>query len=295
MNPIVKQYSDLVGKSLPKPPYPVISTGVCGFMVLTWLATFFNNNIINNWSFSPNCLLNNFETYRFNTFPLVHLNFLHLFFNLITLYYPLSEFEKSHGSLHTAIILNTLGAVTAIAYTITSYILVYLNLSDENILNISILGSSGWVFTFLTVHCCYRSINQSLILINHFNINIPTLYLPLIYLLVSSILIPNSSFIGHLISIVLGVLIFKKVVSLITIPPFNILDKIDNLKIFKNAIEIIFPSEIFVWTSESSVKSSRYSNSNFVTSELPLHHQQIDQQIPTPSFEGTGDKLGSNL
>lgn len=298
---IMLKYTDMIMSKLPQPPFAVISTGVCGFMVLTYIFSIFNSQLTINWSLSPNSLIQDFDTIRLNTFPLVHISFLHLFFNLIVLYYPLSEFEITHGSLHTAIILNTLGAVTGIAYTITSYILVKLKLSDESILNTFILGSSGWAFTFLTVNSCYKSINHPATrLFNSFNI--PTILVPLFYLVFSMILLPNSSFLGHLISVILGILIFKNIFSLITIPPFQILDKIESLEIFKYSIKSIFPPEYFIWTWENEVKSSRYLESEFHGIGLPLHHGNLPNTsnteattAPVPQFEGQGDKLGTNL
>lgn len=260
-------------------------------MVLTYLFSFFNPSLIESWSFAPNNIILNYDPSSLNTFPLIHISIFHLFFNLIVLYYPLSEFEASHGSLHTAIILNTLGAVTGIAYTIINFIFVYLNLADATILDSHILGSSGWVFTFLTVDSCYKSINYPTT--NLYNsYNIPTIFIPLFYLVISTILIPSSSFLGHLISIICGFLIFKNIFSLITIPPFNILDKIEALQIFKTAIDSIFPSTYFLWTWEHEVKSSRYNDSHLNNFGLPVHHASGE---PDQVFNSHGEKLGTSL
>lgn len=285
---LISRYHSLVFSKLPSPPLPVITTGVCGFMVLTYIFSIFNGSLLKNWSLSVNSLIVDHKTSVLNTYPLVHISFIHLFFNLIVLYTVLSEFEITHGSLHTAITLNTLGAVTGIAYSITILIFKYLNLTTDSSLESHILGSSGWVFAFLTVHSCYKSIKYpSTNIYNSYNV--PTIFIPLFYLIVSSILVPNSSFLGHLISIILGFLIYLNIFSLLTIPPFKILDKIENLTIFKNSIENIFPSDYFTWTFESEVKNSRYQESNFKNISLPMHHE--NSNIPTSG----GEKLGTNL
>jgi membrane associated rhomboid family serine protease len=302
---IVQQYVSLIKHHLPSPPLAVISTGVSGFIILSYIFSWFNADLIPNWAVSPVLLAENHELHRLNTYPLVHTSFLHMFFNLLMIYYPLSEFEVSHGSLHTAIVINTLGAVTGIAYTITTYILTYIGLENKEILSTYILGSSGWIFTFITVSSCHKSLNHPTTKV--FNVyNVPTLLVPLIYLVISELFVPSSSFLGHLISIILGILIFKNIFSLITIPPFQILDKIESLDIFKSSIESIFPSNLFIWTWEQEVKSSRYQDSEFNGIGLPLHHEQVvaTNNIPdntdnnsnnTLAFQGDGEKLGSNL
>ena len=39
--------------------------------------------------------------YRLNTFPLIHMGFLHMFFNTICLVPLLERFEAEHGTLNT--------------------------------------------------------------------------------------------------------------------------------------------------------------------------------------------------
>lgn len=306
---IYSRYLTLLASKLPAPPLAVISTGVCGFMCITYIFSLFNPQLTQNWALSPNSLIVEYKGHLLNTYPLVHESLLHLLFNVIILHHMLSEFEVIHGSLHTAIILNTLGAVTGIAYTITEYILVRLGLADKTILDTFILGSSGWVFAFITVHSCLKSINCPTTNI-YSSYNIPTIFVPLFYLVLSAILVPNSSFLGHLISIILGLLIFKNIFSKITIPPFQILDRIESLSIFRWAIENIFPSDYFIWTWENEVKNSRYQECDFHSISLPLHHGNVANSIipaadssstpvsvdaGVPHYEGPGEKLGSNL
>lgn len=265
-------------------PLPVISTGVTCFMILTYISSIFSPNIISNWSLSPNSLLNG-NTTSLTTFPLIHVNFLHLLSNIIVLYHPLSQFENSHGSLHTALLLNTLGAITGIAFTIISLILNYIGIESDDSLNVSILGSSGWAFTFLTINCCYNSINNPYTTIYNTHYNVPTIFLPLIYLIISFILVPSSSFLGHFVSIILGVLIFKNYIAFLAIPPFNLLGKIENLNIFKYSIESIFPIELFKWTWENDVKEIRYQLTDF-NNPNPI--------LPTHNEQNSGEKLGTN-
>ncbi|KGK40746.1 hypothetical protein CAS74_004913 [Pichia kudriavzevii] len=277
----------------PRPPLAVISTGVIGFFWLTYLFSWINPSLLSSWAFSPNKLVQHYDPSTFTTYPLIHSGFFHVLFNSMALYYPLSEYEVSHGSLHTALVINTLGAILAITITVISIILVHLGLESPDCMDNLYLGSSGWVFTFITVSCCHRSINDPYtVLFNHYNV--PTVFIPLVYLLLSAFLFPSSSFIGHLVSIILGFLIFKKIIALLTIPPFQILNKIESLSVFHNAIEAIFPKDIFVWTWENEVLSSRYTVSDFSTPlGLPLHHGNVDATTQPP-FKGPGEKLGSS-
>lgn len=260
----VQVYLQHLHPHLPQLPVPVITTGICLFLVLAYIFSHINTELLQSWALSPT-LLFQFELPRLNTYPLVHSSFLHLFFNLIVLYYPLAEFELSHGSLHTALVVNTLGAVTGIAYSITTFILVQLHLTNSDSMDTLILGSSGFVFTFLTVSCLKKS--QSTPESQLFTYKFPTVLIPLIYLVVSALLVPNSSFLGHLISIIIGFIIHYGIFALITIPPFQILQKIESLPIFKNVVEIVFPSEYFIWIWEHDVVDVRYKN---ISNYLPL-------------------------
>lgn len=268
-------YLQHVVPMLPQPPYPVITTGIVLFLIFAYFFSHINTSLLQSWALSPNLLFAK-ELHRLNTYPLVHANFLHLFFNLIVLYSPLAEFEVSHGSLHTAIVVNTLGAVTAIAYSITTYILIQLSLESKLALDTLILGSSGFVFAFLTVSSCKKS--QSYPNTQIFAYSIPTVLIPLIYLVISAVLVPNSSFLGHLISIIIGILIHNGIFALITIPPFQILNKIESLQLFKSAIESIFPHEYFIWTWESDVADTRYKD-NII--QLPIYEE--GQRVGTAS------------
>lgn len=272
---VARVYMGHISPLLPQPPVPVITTGINLFLILAYLFSHINPSLLEAWALSPNQLINK-EFPRLNTYPLVHSNFLHLFFNLLVLYTPLADFEIHHGSLHTAIVVNTLGAVTGIAYTITTYILVKLNLEAPQALATMILGSSGFAFAFLTVSCCKKSQSQPNIQL--FAYTIPTLFIPLVYLVTSALIMPNSSFLGHLISIIIGLLIFHGIFALITIPPFKILQKIESIPLFSYAIDSIFPQEYFVWTWEHSVVDSRYKGD---TIQLPLHEE--GQRVGTGS------------
>lgn len=260
---------------LPQPPYPVITSGIILFLIFAYIFSHINTSLLHSWALSPNLLFAR-ELHRLNTYPLVHANFLHLFFNLIVLYTPLAEFEITHGSLHTAIVVNTLGAVTGIAYSITTYILIQLKLESIDALDKMILGSSGFVFAFLTVLSCKKSQIQPNTQI--FAYSIPTVFIPLVYLVISAILVPNSSFLGHLISIIIGVLIHHGIFALITIPPFQILHKIESISLFKSAIDSIFPHEYFIWTWEADVADNRY-NENVI--HLPIYEE--GQRVGTNS------------
>ena len=297
----MRQHLQQVLDIIPR-PLPVISSGVCGFLVLAYLASLFNPALLENWALSATTLAE-FQTHRLNTYPLIHTSLLHLLSNLFVLYVPLASFEVTHGSLHTAVLLNTLGAITGIAYTITTHILVYLGIDTPDVLDTYILGSSGWAFSFVTIHALTTSIRTPMtkFAIASSPYSIPTVFIPIIYLIISWVIVPNSSFLGHFISIICGFLVFKNLIAVLAIPPFRIFQRIESLKIFKWGVGILFPSEYFVWTWESEVASSRYQVTDFNAGPdasaglvLPTHHAASPAPTPVPSFQGGGDKLGSS-
>lgn len=297
----MRQHLQQVLDMIPR-PLPVISTGVCGFLVLAYLASLFNPALLENWALSATTLAE-FQMHRLNTYPLIHTSLLHLLSNLLVLYVPLASFEVTHGSLHTAVLLNTLGAITGIAYTITTHILVYLGIDTPDVLDTYILGSSGWAFSFVTIHALTTSIRTPMtkFAIASSPYSIPTVFIPIIYLIISWVIVPNSSFLGHFISIICGFLVFKNLIAVLAIPPFRIFQRIESLKIFKWGVGILFPSEYFVWTWESEVASSRYQVTDFNAGPdasaglvLPTHHAASPAPTPVPSFQGGGDKLGSS-
>ncbi|KAG9229853.1 hypothetical protein BJ875DRAFT_473790 [Amylocarpus encephaloides] len=133
--------------------------------------------------------------YRTNTFPLVHNGIFHTFLNLFALTPLLERFEAEHGTLTTlALFAGPLSTIPALLYTFVERGLLHMNTA--------ILGSSIWVFTLLAVEAvkAYRS-NPSFQI---GTVKVPTWTTPLVVVVFTSVLVPNTSFLGHLCGLAFG-------------------------------------------------------------------------------------------
>lgn len=133
--------------------------------------------------------------YRTNTFPLIHAGFVHALLNIISLTPLLERFEAEHGTLTTtALFLGPLSTIPALLYTFVERGILHMNTA--------VVGASIWVFTLLAIEAMktYRS--------NPFfelaGTKIPTWVTPLGAVLVVWILIPNTSFLGHICGLAFG-------------------------------------------------------------------------------------------
>ncbi|OWB60836.1 hypothetical protein B5S29_g1719 [[Candida] boidinii] len=276
--------------------FPALSAGLVVFLTLVYIYSSTHPEIIEKYSLAPSDLLS-FKLNNLSTYPLFHENFFHLLFNVVSLYKPLSQYERFNGTVHTGIVLNTLAALTGVAYSLIGFIFYP---------NIKILGSSGWCFAFFAFYSYYESFHKPSIKISS-NIEIPTTLTPFIILIIMGFLVPNSSFIGHLISIFFGFLLASGPIEKITEPPFEIVQKIETY--LAPLIDLI-PSDYILFVKESEIISKRHSRienlakngggSNVnVGTELPLFNtnstkssNSIEKQ-PQPSFKGEGVVLGS--
>ncbi|KAI9773457.1 MAG: putative rhomboid protease [Geoglossum simile] len=135
--------------------------------------------------------------YRLNTYPLIHVNFLHAFFNCLALAPLLERFEAEFGSLMTlAMFAGPLSTLPAGLYLLCEG-LVFRG-------NTPVMGASVWVFTLVAIEAIktYRS-NPFFSLGTY---KIPTWTTPIIMAVFTAFLIPNTSLLGHLCAVVIGYL-----------------------------------------------------------------------------------------
>ncbi|KAL8943280.1 MAG: hypothetical protein Q9216_001191 [Gyalolechia sp. 2 TL-2023] len=126
--------------------------------------------------------------YRLNTYPLIHRGFFHALFNTFALVPLLERFEAEHGTLLTgAMFAGPLSTLPAAGYL----------LFERGILgrNTALLGAR--ISTY----------------------QIPTWTTPLVILLFTTALIPNTSFFGHLLSVGVGYACYLKILA----PPEKVL------------------------------------------------------------------------
>lgn len=133
--------------------------------------------------------------YRLNTYPLIHRGFFHALFNTLALVPLLERFEAEHGTLLTgAMFAGPLSTLPAAGYL----------LFERGILgrNTALLGASIWVFVLLGVEGIKTFKSNPYLTISTYQI--PTWTTPLVILLFTTALIPNTSFFGHLFSVGVG-------------------------------------------------------------------------------------------
>ncbi|KAL3480643.1 Gaa1-like protein [Aspergillus californicus] len=151
--------------------------------------------------------------YRLNTYPVIHTGFFHAFVNLLALTPLLERFEAEHGTL-TAIALFT-GPLSTLPAGI--YLLI-----EKFILhgNTSVVGSSVWVFLLFSSEAIRTFKSNPYFSLGNFKI--PTWTSPLVVCVVVWMLVSNTSFLGHLCSILVGYLLGLGYLK-VFVPPEKIL------------------------------------------------------------------------
>jgi len=175
---------------------PLFTRLILFVIFASWIASFLWN-LQAIFALTPNEIKIPTALHRTQTYTLVHAGFLHALLNAIALTPLLERFEAEHGTITSAaVLLGPLSQIPAAIYVII----------ERGILgrNTPVIGSSIWVFLFLAVEAMktYRT-NP------HFQlgtIQIPTWITPLVLVLFTSFLIPNTSFLGHLCGLGVGYL-----------------------------------------------------------------------------------------
>lgn len=174
---------------------PLFTRLVLFLILLFWILEFQTAWDIAKWGALVPLEVNLGTMYRLNTYPLIHLGFLHALFNTLALAPLLERFEADHGTLLTAaMFVGPLSTLPAAAYL----------LIERGLLrgNTAVMGASVWVFVLLGAEGIkafranpYFAIGTS---------RIPTWTTPLLALIFVAALVPNTSFLGHLCSLGIG-------------------------------------------------------------------------------------------
>ncbi|KAI1412697.1 hypothetical protein F5Y13DRAFT_162510 [Hypoxylon sp. FL1857] len=176
---------------------PLFTRAMILVMTAFWLAGLQSAWDVRQWgALIPNEL--GFTTmYRINTFPLIHINFFHALFNILSLTPLLERFENEFGTLTSlALFFGPLTTIPAVIYIfIEKFILRG---------NTAVMGASIWVFLLLGVEAIRTfKTNPYLVIGTH---HVPTWTTPLVLVLVIEALIPSTSFVGHLCGVGTGYL-----------------------------------------------------------------------------------------
>lgn len=273
-----------------------------------YIYSIFDPSIEHTLGLYPDSILEPSAWYRMITYPLVHAGFLHIFFNVISMWAPLCDFERSNGTLHTMVVLLLLSIVCGVSYCVLGLFLFR---------HTFVLGASGLIFSLIAYFSYVNSLQyQSVDLFGRFEV--PTVSVPFIFLALVFVMVPNSSFIGHLLGILAGFALAKGFFSAVL---NRASDPIENVESSTNVLDSLPPS--IKWIKESEVKDSRFQEDEISATLLgrseqesqpeptqrpvprpaqPPAQQQQQQQQQQPAnhaakpdaFKGEGHVLGSN-
>lgn len=249
---------------------PALSVGICIFSVLFNLFLSKDSKTLVLYPGTP--LKLDLNTVSFYIFP--HVNWIHLFVNLISLFPLLSVFERENGTIHTGITLNLLAVVTAIAYCIPGLLLY----PEEGV-----AGLLAIFFSFLTYFCQKeRAVTPVIFLfkIARHEVSVPTEYFQFVNLFVIAILIPSTSFFGHLAGIGAGYLLAFDYLRVLY-PPLRIVQLIE-VKL-SGLILLINQIVNFILEEDALVKRGNgYSpilSTDLEASEEPQLYQPFERRV----------------
>ncbi|KAI9790842.1 MAG: putative rhomboid protease [Piccolia ochrophora] len=175
---------------------PLFTRVILFLILVLWVVGFQSLWNVEQWGALIPQEVNLKSLYRLNTYPVIHVNLIHVVFNLIALAPLLERFEAEHGTLVSlALFTGPLSTAPAALYL----------LAERGIWrgNNAILGSSTWVFELLTIEMMKTYKTHPSFTVGPYKI--PTWSTPIIGTLLVSFLIPNTSLLGHLCGVAIGI------------------------------------------------------------------------------------------
>ncbi|KAF2242152.1 hypothetical protein BU26DRAFT_524780 [Trematosphaeria pertusa] len=137
------------------------------------------------------------QMHRLNLFPVMHLNFLHMLFDVFALTPLLERFEAEFGTIVTlSLFTGPFGLLPGGLYLLLEKVVLRSNTT--------VMGSSVWVFLLLSAEAMKTHKTNPNFSIGPYKI--PTWCTPLLLILLTSFLIPRVSLIGHLCGAAIGYL-----------------------------------------------------------------------------------------
>lgn len=199
-----------------------LTTGLLIFLTFLFGISQLYEDFKNYFVLTPNSLFD-VDLGKLSLYPLMHLSYLHLVFNALAIVGPLNNFESSHGTIHTGVVLNLSAVIAGIIYCVVSRLLS---------LETGVAGASGWVFTFITYLCVKESQLYPRLELSRFipgvTQSIPTQFTPVVFLLFTAIVFFQSSFLGHTAGMIVGYIMgYGETWFNILIPPAWIIEKIE--------------------------------------------------------------------
>ncbi|XMA13819.1 hypothetical protein WAI453_006610 [Rhynchosporium graminicola] len=174
---------------------PLCTRGIILVIGLFWVAGMQSVWDVQKWGALTPKEVGLSSMYRTNTFPLIHAGFFHAFMNILALTPLLERFEAEHGTLTTlALFTGPLSTIPALLYTFV----------ERGVLrmNTTILGASIWVFTLVAMEAVKTYKSNPYFMLG--TTQIPTWITPFVMVLFVSVLVPNTSFLGHVCGLAFG-------------------------------------------------------------------------------------------
>ncbi|PHH56260.1 Rhomboid protein 2 [Ceratocystis fimbriata CBS 114723] len=174
---------------------PLFTRCASSILVLLWIVSLQSSFDIFDWGCLKPTELNFAQSYRLNTYPIVHLSVLHLLGNVFTLTPLMERFELEYGTLTTlAMFAGPLATLPAFLYIFIERVL----LRGAT----PIAGASIWVFLLIAMEATKTARTNPHFMLGPYKI--PTWTTPLGGLVVVAALVPSSSFLGHVCGVAVG-------------------------------------------------------------------------------------------
>lgn len=249
---------------------PALTTGMVVFLVFLHFGdttgSWRDSNVLNR-----DALLD-LQVGRLSMYPLFHLSIVHLLVNLFSFIPLLGMYESVHGTVRTGIVLNVTAVLAGIPYCIIMIIL-----SNDT----AVAGASGWVFTWLAYFAWKQhEVHPKITLAGR--IPMLTWATPLIPLVLSAIIFPGSSLLGHVLGLLIGYIYGMGFIDVLIEPSTNVVEWIES----KITPVISFLSYIVTWVTEVEARQLR---TQAVGNILPISQQPSS----IASISGPGHVLGS--
>ncbi|CAK9442223.1 uncharacterized protein LODBEIA_P59660 [Lodderomyces beijingensis] len=151
---------------------------------------------------------------------LFHVNYFHWLVNMVALVTPLALYERRHGTVYTGITLNLLTVVAALQYCVLGLVLYP---------DTGVIGLSGIIFSFMSYMAYQEHKYKPVVETFHVagrEFKLYTLAVPVIAAFVCLVLVPGSSFFGHLAGISTGYLLGMGYIQKL-FPPSSVILKIE--------------------------------------------------------------------
>ncbi|THZ88298.1 hypothetical protein D6C84_00973 [Aureobasidium pullulans] len=175
---------------------PLCTRALLVVIVAFWIASL-RLSWFQQWAALIPAEMNLQSMYRLNTFPLLHVGFIHMIVNIFALTPLLERFEAENGSLPTLLLFTgPFGLLPGGSYTLIEKFIFHANTAVQ--------GASVWVFLLLASESIKTFKQNPNFALGPYNI--PTWTIPLILNLFVAVLVPNTSFLGHLCGLAVGYL-----------------------------------------------------------------------------------------